>query len=121
MDLDDLKKKVSGSVGDLLKGGGAGQILGKLKDLGLVNIGSSWVGLGKNLPISPDMLGKVLGNSTIASIAAKLGISHDHASKGLAEVLPHAIDQMTPDGEHPPDDAPPPDPVELTKKLFGGE
>lgn len=120
MDLDDLKKKVSGSVGDLLKGGGASQILGKLKDVGLGDIGSSWVAVGKNLPISPDMLSKVLGNSTVASIAAKLGITHDQAAKGLADVLPQAIDHMTPDGAPPADDAAPPDPIELTRKLFGG-
>lgn len=120
MNLDDIKSKITGELGGLLGGGGAGAILGKLKGLGLGNIASSWVGKGANLPIPADMMEKLLGNSTIAAIAAKLGVSHDQASKSLADVLPHAIDHMTPDGEEPKDDAAPPDPVELTKKLFGG-
>lgn len=120
MNIDDIKAKITGELGGLLGGGGAGAILGKLKGLGLGDIASSWVGKGANLPIPPDMMEKILGNSTIAAIAAKLGISHDQASKSLAEVMPQAIDHMTPDGQEPAADAAPPDPIALTKKLFGG-
>lgn len=109
-----------GAVGDLLKGGGAAELLNKLRAHGLGTIASSWVGLGKNLPISVDQLTKVLGSGMIASIAAKLGMSTEHATKSLADVLPHAIDQMTPTGQAPAADAAPPDPVALAAKLFGG-
>lgn len=119
-DLKDQATKMASAVGDLLKGGGAAGILGKLKAHGLGDIGSSWVGLGKNLPISAEQLGKLLDNATIASIAGKLGLSPDRAKKSLAEALPHAIDDMTPDGAEPAHDAAPPDPVALARRIFGG-
>ena len=119
-DIKDRVTQMASTVSNLLKGGGAADLLGKLHLGGLGDIASSWVGKGKNLPIPADMLAKVLGNSTIAAIAAKLGISPDHAAKGLAEALPHAVDDMTPDGEPPAADAAPPDPVALAAKMFGG-
>lgn len=120
MDLKEQAGKLAGELGGLLKGGGAKNILDKLGGLGLGNVASSWVGLGKNLPISPDMISKVLGSGAIASIASKLGISNEQASKGLADALPEAIDHMTPDGQPPADDAEPPDPIAITRRLFGG-
>ncbi len=119
-DLEARARQLVGELGSLLGGGGAKNILAKVQSLGLGHLASSWVGLGKNLPLSPDLLGKVLGNDTIAAIAGKLGLSHEHATKSLAEALPQAIDHMTPDGQLPADDAAPPDPVALTRKLFGG-
>jgi uncharacterized protein YidB (DUF937 family) len=120
MDLKEQAGKLAGELGGLLKGGGAKNVLDKLGGLGLGNVASSWVGLGKNLPISPDMISKVLGSGALSSIAAKLGISEQQASKGLADALPEAIDHMTPDGQPPTDDAEPPDPIEITRRLFGG-
>lgn len=118
IDLKDRAMEMVGSVGDLLKGGGAAGIIDKLRAHGLGDIASSWIGLGKNLPISLDQITSVLGSGTIASIAAKLGISSEHATKSLADVLPHAIDHMTPTGEAPPADAAPPDPAALVAKMF---
>jgi uncharacterized protein YidB (DUF937 family) len=119
-DLKDKATQMAGAVGDLLKGGGAAGLLGKLKGLGLGDLASSWVSKGKNLPISTDQIAKLLGSGTIASIAAKLGIGEEQTAKSLAEALPDAIDDMTPDGNEPAEDAAPPDPVALTRKLFGG-
>ena len=119
-DLKDRATQVAGALSGLLKGGGAAGILGKLKDHGLGDIASSWVGLGKNIPISVDQITKALGSGTIASLAAKLGLSHEKTAQSLADTLPHAIDHMTPDGEPPAADAAPPDPVAITARLFGG-
>lgn len=112
--------QMAGALGDLLKGGGAADIVKKLGSSGLGDIASSWTGLGKNLPISPDQLTKVLGSGPIASIAAKLGISTEKATYSLAEVLPHAIDHMTPHGEAPKEDAEAPDAAAIAAKMFGG-
>ena len=119
-DLKDRATQVAGALSGLLKGGGAAGILGKLKDHGLGDIASSWVGLGKNLPISVDQITKALGSGTIASLAAKLGLSHEKTAQSLADTLPHAIDHMTPDGEPLAADAAPPDPVAIAARLFGG-
>jgi uncharacterized protein YidB (DUF937 family) len=112
--------KMLGALGDLLGKGGAAGILGKLDSLGLGNLGSSWVGLGKNLPISPSQLTSVLGSGPIASIAAKLGISTEKATIRLVDLMPRAIDHMTPTGQPPAADAEAPDPTELAAKLRGG-
>ncbi|HVV82405.1 MAG TPA: YidB family protein [Kofleriaceae bacterium] len=120
MDLKASVTQMADQVKGLLSGGGAASILGKLREHGLGDIASSWVGLGKNLPISTDQLSKVLGHGTIASIAAKLGLSHEEASKSLADVLPHAIDHMTPDGQPPSAEAAPPDPAAIVAKFLGG-
>ncbi|MBK9034800.1 MAG: DUF937 domain-containing protein [Myxococcales bacterium] len=119
-DVNEEKTKVAGALGDLLKGGGAADIVSKLGQHGLGDIASSWVGLGKNLPISADQISKVLGSGAIASIASKLGISTERATHSLAEVLPHAIDHMTPTGEPPAVDAEAPEPGGLMAKMFGG-
>lgn len=113
-------EQMLGALGDILGKGGATNILGKLDSLGLGNLGSSWVGLGKNLPISPSQLTSLLGSGPIASIAAKLGISTEKATVRLADLMPHAIDHMTPDGQAPTAEAEAPDPAALAAKLFGG-
>lgn len=118
-DAKDQATKMAGALGDILKGGGAADLVGKLGQHGLGDIASSWVGLGKNLPISPAQITQVLGSGPIASIAAKLGISTERATHTLAAVLPQAIDHMTPTGAPPAADAEAPDPGALIAKMFG--
>jgi uncharacterized protein YidB (DUF937 family) len=120
MDLKDKAGELAGSLGDLLKGGGARSILDKLGSAGLGDVASSWIAKGKNLPIPPDILKKVLDNDTIAKFAAKLGITNDQATQKLAETLPEAIDEMTPDGQPPAEDAEPPSSMAMFRRLFGG-
>jgi len=111
--------QAAGAIGDLLKGGGAADIVKKLGSSGLGDVASSWVGLGKNLPISPSQITSILGNSTVQSIASKLGISMERATHSLSEVLPHAIDHMTPDGKAPSAEAEEPDAGAIIGKMFG--
>jgi len=70
----------------------------KFKDSGLDEQVSSWISKGENMPIAGDQIKKVLGNETVAGIATKLGIAPDEAADELAEELPKAIDQQTPNG-----------------------
>lgn len=68
---------------------------------GLGEIVNSWVATGQNLPISAEQIQNVLGGSSLAQIAAQLGVSQEHASASLAEVLPQMIDSLTPNGSVP--------------------
>lgn len=43
----------------------------------------------------------MLGGSSLAQIAAQLGVSQEQASASLAEVLPQMIDSLTPNGSVP--------------------
>lgn len=80
---------------------GLSGIIGKFEQSGLGGLVASWVGTGKNLPISAQQLEAVLGCEQVQAIASKLGISPAEASGHLAEVLPQVIDKLTPGGTVP--------------------
>ncbi|MBA3462443.1 MAG: DUF937 domain-containing protein [Deltaproteobacteria bacterium] len=113
----DTLSKVAGPLQDLLSGGGAQNVLAKLHAGGLGDKVQSWVGMAKNLPISADQISSVLGNDTVKSIAAKVGIPTDKVAGALAKLLPQAVDKMTPDGKPPAKDAKVPDVAELIKNM----
>jgi len=81
--------------------GGLGGLVKSFQQGGLAEIVNSWVSTGQNLPISAEQIQSVLGNSTLQDLAAKLGMSHDQISGGLASILPRVVDQLTPHGEVP--------------------
>lgn len=81
------------------KFGGIEGVLAKLKEGGLADIAATWVGNGKNAPVSSSQITDALGADTIAEIAGKFGISPNILSGQLAEHLPNVIDKMTPDGK----------------------
>ena len=77
--------------------GGLSGLVQAFKDKGLADVAASWVSTGKNLPISPEQIQSVLGNSQIREIAQKLGLSSEAASSQLSQTLPMVVDQLTPD------------------------
>jgi uncharacterized protein YidB (DUF937 family) len=100
LDVEHLSK-VAGPLQDMLSGGGVHDVLDKLHAGGLGDKVQSWVGMAKNLPISADQINSVLGNDTVKSIAAKVGIPTDKVATAIAHLLPQAVDKMTPDGKLP--------------------
>jgi len=78
--------------------GGIGGILDKFKEGGLGDAAASWVSLGENLPVSADQVASVFGNSAIADLAAKFGISPDVLTSQIAQHLPEVINKVTPSG-----------------------
>jgi len=81
--------------------GGLGGLVQSFQQSGLAEIVNSWVSTGQNLPISAEQIQSVLGNSTLQDLAAKLGMSNEQISGGLAAMLPQVVDQLTPNGEVP--------------------
>jgi uncharacterized protein YidB (DUF937 family) len=118
IDMDTVKK-VAGQLKDLLGGGGAHTMIEKLNEAGHGDVTKSWVGTGVNLPISADQIASVLGNDTVKSMAAKVGIPTDKLAGALAQLLPKAVDSMTPDGKLPAKDAaaPAPDVAKIIKDM----
>ena len=86
--------------------GGLQGLLVKLQSAGLGEAAQSWVGTGANQPVNPDQLGQALGPDLMGMIAAQLGGNRDQASSTLADLLPGLIDQLTPQGQVPADNAP---------------
>lgn len=68
---------------------------------GLGQIVAGWISTGPNPPVSATQLQQVLGSQRIAEIAQKLGIDTNQAAARLAETLPAAVDQLTPNGTVP--------------------
>jgi uncharacterized protein YidB (DUF937 family) len=85
----------------LQQNGGIEGILAKFQQAGMGQQAQSWIGTGQNMPISADALSNIFGHGQLAQMAQQLGIPTDQAAGGLAQALPHVVDQMTPDGQIP--------------------
>ena len=85
----------------LQQNGGIQGILAKLQQAGLGATGQSWIGTGANQPIDADALTRILGHGQLGALAQSLGLDPHDAAGGLAQVLPHVVDHMTPTGQVP--------------------
>jgi uncharacterized protein YidB (DUF937 family) len=115
--LDSLGSLLGGNQGEgagslisvagqlIQQAGGVQGLADKLQQHGLGEAVQSWIGTGANQAISGDQLNQVLqktGLDTVVNNAAgKLGIDPGQLIGQLAQVLPHAVDHATPDGQMP--------------------
>ena len=76
-------------------------VLQQLRRAGLDDVVSSWVGKGRNLPISPAQLTRALGPERITQLAQASGVNAGAAAQILSELLPPVVDHLTPDGQVP--------------------
>lgn len=89
-----------GALGGLL-GAGLGGLLQQFDQAGHGDQARSWVDRGDNKQISPSDIENTFGADTIDTLVQQLGVSRSELLSGLAQVLPQAVDQMTPDGRLP--------------------
>lgn len=87
--------------GILEKHGGLQGVVNEFEKKGLGPTVSSWVSTGPNQPISPDQVHNVVGPDLLQQLAAKSGMSVQDLSQKLAQVLPEAVDKLTPNGVIP--------------------
>lgn len=83
------------------KHGGVQGIVTQLQQQGLGSTVKSWVETGANQPISADQIHQAFGQGTLAELAAKVGLTPQELSQKLAQILPQAIDKLTPGGVVP--------------------
>jgi uncharacterized protein YidB (DUF937 family) len=81
--------------------GGIQGVISQFQSNGLGPTVQSWVGPGANQAITPAQVHQGLGAETINALAAKLGIPPDQLASKLSEVLPQAMDHITPGGVVP--------------------
>lgn len=81
--------------------GGLGGLVEAFKGQGMGDIINSWVGTGKNLPISPSEIMKALGEDRLRGFSEQAGLGREEISGGLASILPDIIDKLTPQGKIP--------------------
>jgi len=79
--------------------GGLKGLVNDLEQKGLGPVVRSWIGKGENQPVSPDQVRQALGADTLKELAAKAAIPPDELAGKLAEILPKAIDRLTPEGK----------------------
>ena len=84
-------------------GSGLGGLLQQLQQGGLGEAVQSWVSSGHNLPISAEQLHTALGGDQVSAMAQQAGLSQDDLMGKLAQMLPQAVDHLTPNGELPVD------------------
>ncbi len=83
------------------KHGGLQGIIAQMEQQGLGATVRSWVGTGANQPITTDQVHQVFGSDTVKELAAKIGLSPDVLAGKLSQLLPQAIDKLTPTGVAP--------------------
>jgi uncharacterized protein YidB (DUF937 family) len=91
-------------LGEVMGNGGQGglsAIVAKLQQAGFGDQVKSWIGNGQNLPITADQLRQALGSDTAKQLAAKFNIPLDQLSQVLAQLLPKAVDNASPNGTLP--------------------
>lgn len=85
--------------------GGIGLSLDKLKDLfqqkGLGDLFKSWVGTGKNEPVTGEQVKGLFSADELSKLSAQTGIPIDKLCDKLAKYLPGVVDKLTPGGKLP--------------------
>ena len=85
--------------------GGVQGLASMLQQHGLGDAVQSWVGNGANQAVSSGQLGQALENGglgpMVADAASKMGVDQNQLLGQLSQVLPHAVDHLTPNGQVP--------------------
>jgi uncharacterized protein YidB (DUF937 family) len=81
--------------------GGLQGLINQFQQNGLGQTVNSWVSSGPNQPISPSEVHQGLGPELLQQLSAKTGLSVQDLTQKLSEILPQAVDTMTPDGQVP--------------------
>jgi len=68
---------------------------------GFGKIVESWISTGDNLPVSQAQISQVLGSGVMQRVCQATGMSPDTLSAKLTEILPMAVDKLTPNGKMP--------------------
>jgi uncharacterized protein YidB (DUF937 family) len=83
------------------KHGGVQDVVNQLQTQGLGATVNSWIVDGPNAPVTAAHMQSAFGEQTLNELAAKAGMTPQDLAAKLAQVLPHAVDALTPDGVVP--------------------
>lgn len=110
--MDALSGLTSGDGVDL------GAITDKLKEGGLGDQLSSWLGDGENAPVSAEEITNAFGADKIGEMASKLGVDASSAADSLSQVMPSLLDKMSSGGNLLESFTSGENPLDIAKKLF---
>lgn len=96
----------SGGLGSLITGaggmGGLGALIEQFNRNGHGSTMNQWVSTGANPPLPPQQLAEALGPDLVDDLARESGMDKQQMLTELSDVLPEAVDKLTPDGTLPP-------------------
>jgi len=85
----------------LEQNGGVQGVVNQFEKQGFGPTVRSWVGTGPNQSITADEIHQVLGSNAVQELAAKAGLSVPELTAKLSQILPGAVDKLTPGGVIP--------------------
>lgn len=110
MALTDILGKLGGPEGQqgaiaaiakLFGGTGVQGIVSAMHQNGLGQQAKSWIGPGKNQPISGADVKKMANPQLLGQLAKQQNLSPDELCEHIAQALPQVVDKATPDGQIP--------------------
>ncbi len=81
---------------------GVAELVERFRQNGQGAVADSWVVTGPNTDITEVQLENALGPDLIDRLTRKTGLSRETLLSRLSQILPEAVDQLTPDGQMPP-------------------
>jgi uncharacterized protein YidB (DUF937 family) len=111
--IEDILAKLGGSQGEagglssimkLFNGKGLQGMTSQLSHNGMADQVQSWVGHGKNEPVTGSQIQQVVDPEALNKIAEQAHMSPQQASEQVARVLPEMVNKATPQGEIPSED-----------------
>ncbi len=90
----------------------------KLKEGGLGDQLSSWLGDGENESVSADQLTNALGADKIGEMASKLGVDSGAAAETLSQAMPSLLDKLSSGGNLLEELTSGGNPLDIAKGLF---
>jgi len=87
--------------GILERHGGVQGVVNEFEQKGFGQTVQSWVGTGPNQPISAADIQRVIGPDLLQKLSEKSGVSQEDLAQHLSQILPKAVDHLTPDGVIP--------------------
>jgi uncharacterized protein YidB (DUF937 family) len=100
--LDQVEAMSPGLISSTLAKTKFGNLQGLVEQLqhgGLDEQVKSWLSSGKNLPVTAEQVRSALGSQKVKELAEQFGLPVNATLKLLAEQLPAAVDQASPDGK----------------------
>ena len=85
----------------LEQNGGVQGVVNQFEKQGFGPTVRSWVGTGPNQAITAEQIHQVLGSNAVQELAAKAGLSVPELTAKLSQLLPQAVDTLTPGGVIP--------------------
>lgn len=83
--------------------GGIGAVLDRFKQKGYRQQADSWVSTGPNQLLEAEAVDNVVGREELSRLSQQLGIPEQEVADGFAEILPEVADQLSPQGQLPPE------------------